>query len=249
MGGGHAMVIARMKFIKGEEVKYISHLDLQRAFQRALRRGEIDIAYSQGYNPHPKISFAMALSVGMTSEGEYVDVELKDWYDADELIIKINSVLPKGLQIKECIISDEKHPSLMSTIRMGLYKIKLYMQNTPNKLEIEERINEFLLQKEIKVNRTNKRGILVEKDIRQLIEAIIVAKVEKNNVYIELKIATGSQNNVKPELVIEKLFSFGDIPLLYDSLKIHRVDLFAQVEGELISPIKLFNQKSGRENM
>lgn len=249
MEGGHAMVIARMKFIKGEEVKYISHLDLQRAFQRALRRGEMDIAYSQGFNPHPKISFAMALSVGMTSESEYVDIELNDWYDADELIIKLNDVLPKGLQIKECIISDEKHPSLMSTIRMGLYSIKLYMQNTPNKLEIEKRIKEFLMQKEIKVQRTNKRGNLVEKDIRQLIETIIVERVEKNIIYIELKLATGSQNNVKPELVIEKLADFGDIPLSYDLMKIHRVDLFAQVEGELISPIKLFSQKSGRENM
>ena len=92
MEDGLAMIIARIKFSKGEEVKYISHLDLQRAFQRALRRAEIDIAYSKGFNPHPKVSFATALSVGMTSDGEYVDVELNNWQNGKELTKKLNGV-------------------------------------------------------------------------------------------------------------------------------------------------------------
>lgn len=67
-----------LKFAKGSDVKYISHLDLQRAFQRAFRRSGLPIKYSQGFNPHAKISFASALAVGVTSSGEYLDVELED---------------------------------------------------------------------------------------------------------------------------------------------------------------------------
>ena len=89
------MATARMKFSKGEEVKYISHLDLQRTFQRALRRADIQIAYSQGFNPHPKLSFAMALAVGMTSEGEYVDVELAHPIDAKEMKERLNNLYPE----------------------------------------------------------------------------------------------------------------------------------------------------------
>ena len=247
MGGGHAMIIARMKFIKGEQVKYISHLDLQRTFQRALRRAGINITYSQGFNPHPRISFAMALSVGMTSEGEYLDVELNDWYDESELVIKLNDVLPKGLQVIECFLSNEKHPSLMSTIRMGLYRVQINIENPPDPLRMEERISKFLLQEKIQIKRTNKRGKIVEKDIRSLIYVVALEKVEENSIFIKLKLATGSQNNVKPELVVDQLIHFNGIPLYLDLMKIHRVDLFAQVEGEYISPMQLFNKNRGEK--
>src|SRR5690554_6105622 len=129
MEDGLAMIIARIKFSKGEEVKYISHLDLQRAFQRDLRRAEIDIAYSKGFNPHPKVSFATALSVGMTSDDEYVDVELNNWQNGKELTKKLNGVLAKGIKILDCVVSDERQPSLMSTIKMGLYQISIHTKD------------------------------------------------------------------------------------------------------------------------
>lgn len=241
MEGGLAMTVARIKFTKGEPVKYISHLDLQRAFQRALRRAEIDISYSQGFNPHPKLSFAMALSVGMTSEGEYLDIEMDSSYEGQELIKKLNQVLPKGFEVTQCALSDKKHPSLMSTIRMGLYQVVLHTANPPSPSEIQVRIETFLLQKEIQIQRTNKRGKTVEKNIRPLIYRIALEKIEGKNIYMTLELATGSQGNLKAEIAVNQLACFGDIALDYDSIKVHRVDLFAQAEGKFISPIQLFD--------
>jgi radical SAM-linked protein len=65
-----------IKYTKEERVKYISHLDFLRLVQRAIRRADIPVAYSQGFNPHPRLSFASALAVGVTSEGEYLDIYL-----------------------------------------------------------------------------------------------------------------------------------------------------------------------------
>ncbi len=240
MEGGHAMVIARMKFEKGEEVRYISHLDLQRTFQRALRRAQIDTAYSQGFNPHSKISFAMALPVGMTSEGEYVDVELNHPTCAKKLMDQLNTSLPEGLKILDCKISQGNHPSLMSIIQKGLYWVKIYTQNFIDPDQIEKKIVDFLDQKEIKIQKKDKKGRVKGKNIRPFIDEISMEKVEEQFIYLKMKLSAGSQNNVKPEIVVERLTSFGQPPLEYNGVKIHRIDLLAQDGERFISPMELF---------
>jgi radical SAM-linked protein len=76
--GGNVVYTARIKFKREPDIRYISHLDMQRMVQRVLRRGGIPMKYSEGFNPHPKLAFAMAMGVGLTSDCEYVDVELAE---------------------------------------------------------------------------------------------------------------------------------------------------------------------------
>lgn len=94
----------RVKYRKGEEVKFISHRDLMRAFQRAVQRAGLPIAYSQGFNPHMKISWGKALKVGATSEEEFAELELKSWVKPLELMSRLNQQLPKGLEILEAFV-------------------------------------------------------------------------------------------------------------------------------------------------
>lgn len=94
----------KIKYKKGEEVKFISHLDLMRAFQRAIRRAGIPIAYSQGFNPHMKISWGKALKVGETSESEEAELTLEKFAKPKEILEKINKQLPKGLEIIEAYL-------------------------------------------------------------------------------------------------------------------------------------------------
>ena len=94
----------RVKYTKGEEIKFISHRDLMRLFQRAVRRAEIPIAYSQGFNPHMKISWGNALKVGQTSEGEYAELQIDGWIRPHELMAKLNPELPKGIEILEAYL-------------------------------------------------------------------------------------------------------------------------------------------------
>jgi radical SAM-linked protein len=90
-----------VKFRKGEEVKFISHRDLIRAFTRAIRRAGLPIAYSQGFNPHMKISWGNALKVGATSEGEIAVLQFERWVKPQEVIDKLGPQMPRGLEIIE----------------------------------------------------------------------------------------------------------------------------------------------------
>ena len=91
----------KVKYRKGEEVKFISHRDLMRAFQRAIRRADLPVAYSQGFNPHMKIAWGNALKVGATSEDEFAEIMVEAWVKPHELMAKLNAQLPKGLEIIE----------------------------------------------------------------------------------------------------------------------------------------------------
>lgn len=94
----------KIEYSKGEEVKYLSHRDLMRAFQRAIRRADLPIAFSQGFNPHMKISWGQALKVGATSEAEYAEFEFSTWVKPDELLARLNTTLPKGLAIMNAFL-------------------------------------------------------------------------------------------------------------------------------------------------
>ena len=93
----------RIKIIysKGEEIKFIGHRDLMRVFQRAIRRAGLPIAYSQGFNPHMRISWGNALKLGVTSDNEFATLQLDGWLRPAELMDRLNQQLPQGLEILE----------------------------------------------------------------------------------------------------------------------------------------------------
>lgn len=94
----------QIKYTKGEEVKFISHRDLMRVFQRAIRRAELPMYYSQGFNPHMKISWGQALKVGATSAGELATLQIDGWIKPQEVMDKLNQTLPKGIAILEAFV-------------------------------------------------------------------------------------------------------------------------------------------------
>ncbi len=93
------MVKIQYQFKRSTPLRFLSHLDQQRLFQRAFRRAEIPVEYSQGFNPHPRMSFALAMSVGLTSDGEYGEVIVSEDIDVETFISRMNQVLPQGLEI------------------------------------------------------------------------------------------------------------------------------------------------------
>src|SRR6266567_1545298 len=89
----------RLTFTKGEEVRYISHLDLMRTWERILRRAQLKLAHSQGFNPRPRVVFAAPLAVGVTSEAEIVDVDLEEELTAEALLSRVRPALPPGIHV------------------------------------------------------------------------------------------------------------------------------------------------------
>ena len=125
----------RTKVIKGAKVRFISHLDFMNTLTRALRRAKLPIAFSQGYNPRPQISFASALAVSLTSESEYIDFELKEYLDPAEFRMRLNQELPPGIRVDKAMEAPLKADSLMSIINAGSYLVRLEFQGSLVKKE------------------------------------------------------------------------------------------------------------------
>lgn len=220
------------KYEKDDRVKYISHLDTMRAIQRALRRANIPIAFSKGFNPHPKISFAPALSVGITSQGEYMDIILEQAISTSAFVKKTNDALPKGLSIIQAIEVDKKMPSLNSMINMASYLIKVFVGN----IDGEKIINDFLNQEHIYVEKKKKKSSRTI-DIRGMIYDIKFISDDETGFVFKSDISTGSQKNLNAELFVRAFLSF--MGILNAEFKIHRIDMFIYHNNRYITPMEL----------
>ncbi len=229
------MYILRCKFTKEKDMVYISHLDLQRLLQRSLKRGNIKVSYSQGFNPHPKISFAQALSLGLPSFGEYIDIEIEEKMREEDFLNRINHVLPEGIRFLKTVYIDKSAPSLMSFISHGRYTIEFKL-NKPMS-EIQSRIKAFMLQDEIIDLKESKKGRIQEINIRPLIKEINIVAFEDNAVKLDTVIATGSSGNLKPSTLLKKLEEASHLEIEEDSIKIIREELYALEKESLNTPI------------
>lgn len=227
-----------VKYTKGERVKYISHLDFMRLVQRALRRADIPVAYSHGFNPHPRVSFASALSVGTTSEGEYLDISLDKEMEPKLLCQRMNENLPEGIRFIDSKKIDKKSPSLMSLIERAEYLIIL-SHHPFSKCDIIYKIEEFLSQREIMITRVNKRGEH-QVNIRDKIHSLNVIEQNGEKIILKTLTSTGSRVNLRPEQLIEALIDFIDVPLDPELiLGIHRLNLYLPKNKRWVTPIEI----------
>ena len=112
----------RMKFIKTKDMIYISHLDVQRLLQRVFRRADIELSFSQGFNPHPKITYGNALALGVESYGEYVDIEIEADLAIEVLKERLNAQLPDGMAFVKLVELVGGERNLASSIEYGDYE-------------------------------------------------------------------------------------------------------------------------------
>lgn len=157
----------RFKFTRGEEVKYISHLDMMTMFERAARRAQIPLAYSQGFNPHPQMVFGLPLSVGVTSEAEYADFDLLEEPDLQSFMGDMNKALPKGFLITDAKYKHGKD-NIMASITKASYCILVSYEKDDGIDIICKKITEFLNQPDIVIKKQSKSGVR-EVDVKPMI--------------------------------------------------------------------------------
>ena len=231
------MKIIRTKFnIEGDMI-YISHLDLQQLLQRAFRRAEIDLVHSQGFNPHPKISYGNALALGTESQGEYVDVEIEEDLSVEEYLNRMNSQLPEGIKFIEAKEIDKQEPSLASVIEYGEYIFTIETEKTLTKEYVKSNILEFMSQDEIMITKKNKKGKIVESDIRPMIRNFDLLDVQDNVLTLEATIATGSKANLNTNIFIPKILDLLELDMDPLDVDILRRDLYKLQDGQLVSPM------------
>lgn len=231
----------RMRFAKTGSVKFIGHLDCMRFFQKAIRRAKLDVAYSNGYSPHQMMSFASPLGVGVTSIGEYIDVEFNSLPDmgTDELAAYLNRFMTEELFVTDIEIMPDTFKNSMSLLRAADYMI---VEKEPGVFpeNYREMWNCFIRQPEIVVTKKTKKSEK-EMDIKPFIlehsfsleefsEAVgqqyqeLHCPYEGNRLFLQL--TSGSEVNLKPELVMDAFFNFCNrvpLPFLY---QVHRLQMY-----------------------
>ena len=194
-----------MKFSKGGYTKYISHLDLLRVFKRAFKIAGIDIKYSQGYNPHPKMGFAQPLSLGYSSIAEYLEFETVGEHDPEELAELLKRNLPEDVKITDDYILDSDASSLAGETVACRYLISFRMDISGD--ELSEAVSSYMAQSKISaMKRMKKTKRLEEVDIKDKIRSI-EASSSDGAVSIDCLLDSGSQSNLSPELVIQSLIA------------------------------------------
>ena len=232
----------RMRFTKTGSVKFIGHLDCMRFFQKAIRRAKLDVAYSQGYSPHQLMSFASPLGVGVTSDGEYIDVEfhsLPEDRSLDELADYLNSFMTDEIFVTKIEIMPEGFKNSMSLLRRADYMI---VEKEPGILPVDykERWASFMEQPQILVKKKTKKTEK-EIDIKEniLLSAFSLAELSQKTgedygtlhcqyegeaIYIQL--TSGSADSVKPDLVLDAFYRFCGVERPAHQLQVHRLQMY-----------------------
>ena len=220
------MLKVRVKFSKEGAVKFIGHLDVMRYFQKAIRRAGIDVAYSEGFSPHMIMSFAAPLGVGVTSTGEYFDMELKSAVSSRQMEDAFNAQMAEGIRVLSVReIPQGKAHAAMSLVAAADYLVSFREGKAPA-AGWQDRVRQFLDQKEIVILRKTKRSEK-ETDIRPWIYQM---EVRQDAIFLQL--AAGSVHNLKPELVLEAFAAFLGEELAPFALMVHRLETYANVGSE-----------------
>ena len=228
----------RAKYKKEDDMIFISHLDLQRLLQRAFRRAEINLSYSQGFNPHPKMSYGNALALGVESQGEYVDIEIEDDITVEEFLKRINEKLPKGVEFLKAEEITSQTPSLSSIILYGEYLFNIDLELPLSKELVKSRVLDFAKSESIMITKKNKKGKEVEVDIRPLIRNFDLVSLDDEKVTFGATIATGSKANLNINTLIPIILKdILNIEMDQREVEVIRRDLYAMEGGELVTPL------------
>lgn len=231
---------ARIKFRKYGIMRFIGHLDVMRYFQKAMRRAEIPIAFTGGYSPHMIMSFAQPLGVGVTSDGEYLDIELKEPIRSEDAVKQLNAVMVEGIDIVSFVqIPDDKKCSGMTIVAAAEYDVSFLKsaKSAYETIRIEEALGQesnceklmadFLAQDEIIVLKKSKKQER-EIDIKPLIYQMKL-NMEENKLHLFL--AAGSEENLKPDLVMDTFFKFIGTTSDVTPVHYHRLEVYAKNPG------------------
>jgi radical SAM-linked protein len=205
----------RVKFSRNEDIKFLSHLDLMRLWERVFRRAELPITYSEGFSPHPKISIAAPLQVGVTSHGELMDIWLDKWMSPDAFTRQVKPQLPANIDLFEVSIVALEEPSLQSRVHFAEYVVAVYTDKTQE--EIEETVKSLLDKEKLDWHHTRDSE---EKyyDLRALIDDIWFISQE-GPLLLGMRLRCDSNGTGRPEQVL-KAMGFTDYPK-----SIHRTGL------------------------
>ncbi|HEX6196415.1 MAG TPA: TIGR03936 family radical SAM-associated protein [Jiangellaceae bacterium] len=192
----------RVRFARRGRLRFTSHRDFQRAFERGLRRAGVPVAYSQGFTPHPKVSYAGAAPTGAASEAEYLELSVTDRCDVDEVAAALDAALPPGLDIVS--VTEAGQAALADQLQVSSWIVRL--ADVPP-ADVEKAVEAFLAESSVVVERMTGKGRR-ELDVR---DAVVRADVESGEPVVRL-VLNHVTPTVRPTDVVRGIRLVSELP-------------------------------------
>lgn len=189
---------ARITFSKQGALRYTGHLDLHRLWERAMRRADLPLTYSQGFHPQPKISLASALPLGFSSRCEALDARFNEELPVEEIKTRLQNNLPKDIQIARVETIDERAPALQTQVLSSTYEVRL-IEPIDGK-ELTEKVKKVIMAESLPRERRKKSY-----DLRPLIEMIQVATYPNGDIMLRMTLAAREGATGRPDEVLNEL--------------------------------------------
>ena len=228
----------RIKFRKYGALKFIGHLDVMRYFQKAIRRAGIDIKYSEGFNPHMIMSFAAPLGVGITSDGEYFDIQVQSTLSSRDSLKALNDTMVEGIDVVSYVALPESAGKAMSSVAAADYEVfyKEHYEIPCSSEEFANIIKRFYQEQEhITVLKKTKKSE-TEIDLKPLIYNFQVKEREGKPCFY-LMLSTGSVDNIKPEFVLQTMYEYAHMEYQTSAMQIHKLETYLKQESGEFAPL------------
>ena len=192
----------RIRFCRGEETKFISHLDILRLWQRALHRAGISLAYSEGFSPHPRISLAAPLPIGVTSQAELMGILCTKWVSPHFLTAAVSQQLPPGIEILQVYQLALTMPSLQSQVRYAEYRVEV--ETEKGQKDIESALTSLLSIKHLPWQHQRDTGTR-NYDLRALIDDLWLIDWHSGSCTVGMRLRCDNSGSGRPEQVTTAL--------------------------------------------
>jgi len=219
------MVKYRVEITKDEAIRYISHLDYAALMQRAICRAHLPAAYSEGFNPHMKIAFASALAVGVTSDAEYMDMELSEPLEPSVIAERLAPQLPAGVRLKQLKAVEGKHAALMAEVDQAVYSVEVPLQG--NAEDAAKAVDAFNAAPEVVYHRVTPKKTR-EIEVKQYMQGKVALHVAEQSVHLLLRIRITSSGSIKPGEILALLCHNFGLPVQESLAVIHRQALLSK---------------------
>jgi len=202
---GGAGFPVRIRYAKRGRVRFISHRDLARAFERAFRIVRLPLAFTGGFSPRPRVSFGLALPVGAESDAEYLDVDLTEPIDPDAVTAALNDSLPEGIAVVGLAALDERAPSLQEAVTTSTWLVQVAGVPTA---ELQAAVANALAAPSLP-GRRRRKGVETVEDLRPAIRDLAVVPDGEGTAWVEMELLS-QPRSVRPDEVLAVLGDFAD---------------------------------------
>ena len=224
----------RLALNKGEKLRFLSHLDYAQAVERMIRRADIRMAYSEGFNPHMKISFSSALALGVTAAAEYIDMDVLEEDSLESIMERLNRVAPPGLEVLEGKEMPDKVKKMMAICNYAIYEVT---GPTTADVEWSELLKTFNEASEISYEKiTPKKTRII--DVKEFVKESITAHVDDGKVTLVMGIGIYPQGTIKPSEVWNLGKDSYNWPITSD-YEIHRRAIMVENEEGRFTPLEI----------